>query len=1497
MRPLTLLTALAFAGSAMTAVLTPEPVTLAPRQQDDPSLVERFIRNRIQKLVEGQVRPGAKVMLGRITGNFLSSITMDSLEVRDDQDSLVFRSGPIVAKYGARDLIAGRWVFDELQLERPVLVLRQHANKEWNYDRIFTKTPGPPKPRPLVRAGALRVRNGSVRIGMPWTPEPWYTPHYRDSLVAARIKAGTLANTSDGMVALYRWTALSTDARSVEASAPERDGGSVNVMDADADEQYPPFPIRNLRGTVRWFKDSVQVAVGGVSAGKTHGTATGMARFDRKGGPARLDFRVRMDTLSFADIAWISPTVPTEGGGHATLVVRTDAADAKLIHYALSDADVKTGSTRLTGAVTFGVGQPLLRISDVALTLDPLHSKEIENFLGYPLPLALTGAFRGTVKASGGPFDKFLLEDASATFVDTRAPKVTVPLKAHGTFDLSVPGKAGYKGLAVEAPRIDAAFIAALFPKSKLAKGVGAMTATLEAKGDSLWVRDLRATYERKGVGVTRVSGRVALHRGTKGVDGYDARLTADSLRLTTLLTDSSVARVGALSGDITARGDLDQVKLTTNLAGPAGAIISDLSVHYAPGQVIAGTVSVHDVAVQLADKGAPITADAHARIDLRGDSLPVMSGTIAADLDSTMIGATRLTAGLLRARFTNGAARVDTLIVNAGVATLTASGGIGLRRGVSDTLRIALNADTLEALRDAIRPLTANRRPADSSAMTRLVWDDTVRGSFALTATLSGRLDSLRIASLAALRGFRAGAVRAESLVVTSAGLSLRDTLTATADLVLGRGLVGTQAIDHARAKGELLGPGLYALTWDVDASKNFDRLTGHTRVGLRGDTITADLDSLFAHFGVDTVRLTYPTRVVSAPGLFTLDSTSVELGVGGRLFATLRASDSAAVSGVLRLEDFPLVVMDSAKQSPPRATALLNARVELAGTRRAPRIEALLDAADVKLSGVVAGAVRVTGEYDKQRLSTTISLDEGSDGSLIFAGDLPVDLAFATVERRFKDEELVGTLRSDSLRLGFLKRLVPTLSEAGGVLRAEVNVTGRLERPILEGRLTLDSGLFVSRDVGAQLRDVFALIQLRTDSILFERFSARGERRADDSVTISGYAYLPDTGAGALYLRVRANQYAAFRSRSKGSFDLNGEVLLTGTREAATLNGDVELYNAVGYIGSKFVKEVEPSRLTLESTAEADSAATTAAGAVKATSFNQRVRERVAIGDLALRLGDNVRLRSEDANVILGGEIRAAGHLDDVNLSGDLLAKRGIYRLNLGLVSRTFQVDSGRVTFFGPLANSPALDISTSYLVRLPDRNQVRIRAEILGTAAVPRIVLSSDDEAASGASDTELLSYLIFGAPSFALSGQNTSALNSVRNALAPTLGGVAERALSSVLPGVDMVRVTMASQGDVASDQNSGLLNGASITAGQQLGDRVFISLNTGLGKRSACGDANDTSPWFGLAIEYRLGPSSWLQASMDPGSTSCSGASDLSAVRQFGLDFFREFRFR
>ncbi|MBI3791895.1 MAG: hypothetical protein HY275_13585, partial [Gemmatimonadetes bacterium] len=342
-------------------------LAIAVPAQDDPSLIERFIRNRIQKLVEGRVRPGATVRLGRLTGNWLSQLSMDSLEIRDERDSVVFRSGPVNAKYSARDLVNGRWVFDELTIDRPVLVLREQLDGTWNYNHIFTASSGPPQPAPQVRASVLRLRGGSVRVLLPWTPESWLGARARDSIVAARLKAGTMANTADGIVAVYRWTGLSADARALDASAPARDGGSVNLVDVNADELFPPWPIRGLRGTIRWYRDSVNVAVGGVQAGKSRGSATGWARFEKKGVPPFLDFRVKVDTLALSDLAWISSIIPTDGGGKATLLVRTDASDRKLVHYALADADIRTGGTRITGGITFGVGQPLLRMTDLAL--------------------------------------------------------------------------------------------------------------------------------------------------------------------------------------------------------------------------------------------------------------------------------------------------------------------------------------------------------------------------------------------------------------------------------------------------------------------------------------------------------------------------------------------------------------------------------------------------------------------------------------------------------------------------------------------------------------------------------------------------------------------------------------------------------------------------------------------------------------------------------------------------------------------------------------------------------------------------------------------------------------------------------------------------------------------------------------------------------------------------------------------------------------------------
>src|SRR6267142_2809481 len=93
------------------------------------------VRSMVSTMLEGKVK--GKVYLGRMSGGFVNGVTIDSVEIRDDEDSVFVASGPITVKYDPRDLFDRRILLSYLEAEHPVVHLRQHENGDWNFRRIF----------------------------------------------------------------------------------------------------------------------------------------------------------------------------------------------------------------------------------------------------------------------------------------------------------------------------------------------------------------------------------------------------------------------------------------------------------------------------------------------------------------------------------------------------------------------------------------------------------------------------------------------------------------------------------------------------------------------------------------------------------------------------------------------------------------------------------------------------------------------------------------------------------------------------------------------------------------------------------------------------------------------------------------------------------------------------------------------------------------------------------------------------------------------------------------------------------------------------------------------------------------------------------------------------------------------------------------------------------------------------------------------------------------
>src|SRR4051812_37399537 len=67
--------------------------------------MRKWVQARVSSSIHG------RAYIGRVSGNFLTGITIDSLELRDDEDSLFVASGRITLRYDPRDLVDRRLYF------------------------------------------------------------------------------------------------------------------------------------------------------------------------------------------------------------------------------------------------------------------------------------------------------------------------------------------------------------------------------------------------------------------------------------------------------------------------------------------------------------------------------------------------------------------------------------------------------------------------------------------------------------------------------------------------------------------------------------------------------------------------------------------------------------------------------------------------------------------------------------------------------------------------------------------------------------------------------------------------------------------------------------------------------------------------------------------------------------------------------------------------------------------------------------------------------------------------------------------------------------------------------------------------------------------------------------------------------------------------------------------------------------------------------------------
>ena len=1471
--------------------------------------------------------PG-RLYVGKVSGTLFTDITIDSLDIRSPDGTPFLITGPIRATYDPRDLLDRRIVVKSLEVTRPSITMIDYGNDDWNWKRALRRkralaTPSTSRFGEYIVIDTATIRELTFTARLPWVLSDTLKGAKRDSALAFNLTRldGEVRRDGDRFVRVYRFVRGSLALGRSRIANPDSAGMKLAMQKMDVVWIYPPFWFRNMQGTVRKVADSLWMD--DVTFQLANSGAHGNAKVVWGSGlPVRYDVKLKGDSVAMADMSWINATLPWSGGGSTYITIKNDPKNLAVIEYGLRDMDARALNSRLKGNMTFAVGGPVLKVNNVDLALLPANTQLLRWFNGEPFPYDWQGNVTGRVIARGGPITNWQIDDAQLSFADTHVPGAISRARVKGIVDIFTPAEAILKGVDLELQQLDLRtprFVNPLFPElNGFARGTMRL--------DSLWYDAFfsKADIEHvDGPGQpSRFTGDGHFTLLDEGVK-FDVDMQASPLSYTTMSRSyPSLPLRGSAVGHIKAAGMAEKFDLQTTLAGEGGELsFTGTADALEPEMGATGQWRLRGGNVQnlLGDNRFPITSlSMLGTVDLSAATIESLRGSLRASVDQfSRVADARLFGGTAVVHFDSGHVRVDTLAIESSAVRLTAQGGLGITAARRDSLSIAMVVDSLGGLRPWLSP-------TDSTKRAMVLAGDTLRGSVELSGLLSGSIDTLDTRGLdLRLRGDARDVIVATSRTRrASVDLAVRDllrgangTLSATMDSANFAG------IDIASAAGQSTLRGGLAERFGVQMrTPSESRVAIAGGVARSGDSSVVTIDTLTLRVDSASVRprgfaLVAPAMLRFMPGangtLGSLDSLVLQHTDTGRLAVRGGLAADGVVSGRLDADRVALADIGRLLRTSGLSRGTASATVALSGTREQPRIDGTIDLRDAVAGRVRFGDLFATAHYDALRLNVEAALRLEGKPALQASASLPLDLALVGNRPRQLAEPLTGRVVTQQTDMALLESVFPDVTRARGTLMTDVALTGTWKRPRLRGELRLDSASLSLDRLGIRLAQARADIGLFGDSILIRRIGAISGV-PQDSIGISGTIGIKDIDNPTFSLRLAANEFQAIDKPRTASIVMTTTtpITLTGSREAARVQGAVRIDRGRVYIRAL------AQRRALDLTDNLDIIDTTRFGVNGLLPSGPRaIMQNLQIDNLRVSIGDDVWLRSPEANLKLGGGLRVTralsrdGQVPRLALADSLTVSRGTYQLNLGIARPGFEVERGLVRFFGDPDLEPTLDITALHTVRETrpnsNRQDVRIRVNIGGTIDRPTLALTSADNPPLPESD--MLSYLVTGEPAYALLGTPYAEQGAT---LALRLAG---SYLSSRLAGgrFDVVQVepTALNPGDAANLRENGLgiLASTRVGVGGQIARNTFFTFSTGLcGLSSQTSGGGDALSLFaqglGVKVERRFEGGLSVALGLEPGS-SAQACGRLGISRTFqqtppqiGIDFFRSWTF-
>jgi translocation and assembly module TamB len=1414
------------------------------------------------------------VEVGGVSGPVLTGITLHQVRLFDADSTLVAWLPRVEASYNPLDFAAGRVVLFELALERPVLNVVQHRNGRLNVEellRLGGPDTGAHGPATLIVFRNVRIEGGAVTLRLQ-APRP--APG--DSLL--EIARGG----PNGRLRIRRFEHLDARLAALQVSAPHERGIRLDVSRLAVESSDPAVRIADAAGRMRIVGDSLLLDLARLRLPATSLRAVrGAVTWPRD--TLRFDLELHADAATLRDVRFLDPRLAgPPGAGVVAGRVRVRSHGSRLLEATLDSLRLAYGGGTVTGRLTaFSVADSgLVAVRDLALDARDFDLEFVRPFLD-TLPFA--GRLSGRTRATG-PLAALALE-TDWTFRDSLvAGWPETRLRGRGEVGLTRAAGIRFRGFRVDAASVDLGTVRRLAPAVRL-RGTLAAAGTLAGP---LHDAEFTGTLEHRDAmrPPSRVTGTVRLD--TRGDTlGLYADVVADSLSFDGLRGSFPALPLrGAVSGPV-------------RLAGPLTALETHLRLHSAGGAVsVDGTfrldlprfgardleLAAEDLDLERWLAGAPASRLAFAvRGTVTADSGAPPVGALAATLGPSLVAGSALDSGVARVRFAERRLYLDSLrIAQPGLIT-TGAGSLGLAAGVGGRLALDFDADSLVVLDSLASWLAGGAAGLRGSARAAVALDGSLLDSLGLEARVS--------AEQLAWRGWQIPAGRAH--VVWRAGSrGARDGAPSVAlDVALDSVAHGVLAFGGAvaRAAGRPDSLRWFARSRVGEGSAflaggRFARAADST-----GRTVTAlGVDSLAVQLPRDVWVLEQPAELRLSDSAATVRGVALKSVYGaGRLALAGDLPTRGRADAHLQLEAFPLAgVYALLQQDTAGVAGTITATAALAGTRARPVASGAFSLTEGALGEFHTPFVDGTFEYRDRRLHAAVHLWRAGQRILAVQAYLPLDLALEPVAQRQVPDTLSVRATADSVDLAVLEALTPAVRRVTGVVSADVGIAGTWDAPRLRGEVAIADAAATIPALGVRYEGVSGRFVLSGDTIAVRALAARSER---GRAVVTGTVRLERLTRPLLDLTISGDQFKALDLRNNVTIAASGRLALTGPVFGATLTGRAKVTSGVLYFADLVQKRI----VNLDELADTSLASLIERQRL-GPEFQNVFLDSLRIEDLELEMGSDVWLRSNEANIQLAGAVRLTKRRNSYLVSGTLQAVRGTYRLKVGPVTREFVVTQGTVRYFGTPDQDAALDIEAKHTVHpVPTPAQknpedITVVAHIGGTLLAPKVSLSAEKR---DLSQTELISYLLFGKSAVDLSGEQGGIADQravLQSALAVLSGEIEQTIVSGGVP-VDYVEIRPGAGG-----QGTPLL-GWQVAVGRQLGPKTFLVVSAGFCEGRQVGVRNT----LGLSLQFRISPEWRTEASFEPVQTCADPAAEAQAntvPRQVGLDLFWERRY-